>query len=218
MIRGARQQHPFEIIEMKCADDRQLPDASLKRPPGFLITSMMWLKVTGKKRESWFSVLSICAWKKIFIEFLVESWFQLLIHGVKEKREPQPLRGMENLADHQKEEESTTSSSLVLRMLVLTRTLCPSRRRSTVTLWKSSYWHLFAFHNVCFMIWLPAMFWGYLVVYGHWPMHFCKAPSWKSLWIKASAKCKQYSNQGRLVRPFLLGHVPSINLLCPSKI
>ncbi|KAK7167173.1 hypothetical protein R3I94_001543 [Phoxinus phoxinus] len=47
MIRGARQQHPFKVIEMKCADFRQLPDATLKRPPGFLITSMMWLKVTA---------------------------------------------------------------------------------------------------------------------------------------------------------------------------
>ncbi|XP_052424869.1 uncharacterized protein LOC127968042 [Carassius gibelio] len=47
MIRGARQLHPFKVIEMKCADFRQLPDATLKYPPGFLITSMMWLKVTA---------------------------------------------------------------------------------------------------------------------------------------------------------------------------
>lgn len=47
MIRGARQLHPFKVIEMKCADFRQLPDATLKHPPGFLIPSMMWLKVTA---------------------------------------------------------------------------------------------------------------------------------------------------------------------------
>ncbi|XP_059424654.1 uncharacterized protein LOC132159083 [Carassius carassius] len=47
LIRGARQLHPFKVIEMKCADFRQLPDATLKHPPGFLITSMMWLKVTA---------------------------------------------------------------------------------------------------------------------------------------------------------------------------
>lgn len=52
MIRGARQLHPFKVIEMKCADFRQLPDATLKHPPGFLITSMMWLKVTGKKLKN----------------------------------------------------------------------------------------------------------------------------------------------------------------------
>ncbi|RXN09567.1 hypothetical protein ROHU_010985 [Labeo rohita] len=47
MIRGARQQHPFKVIEMACADFRQFPDSTLKRPPGLLITSMMWLKVTA---------------------------------------------------------------------------------------------------------------------------------------------------------------------------
>lgn len=52
MIRGARQLHPFKVIEMKCADFRQLPDATLKHPPGFLITSMMGLKVTGKKLKN----------------------------------------------------------------------------------------------------------------------------------------------------------------------
>ncbi|XP_050964419.1 uncharacterized protein LOC127164494 [Labeo rohita] len=53
MIHGARQQHPFKVIEMACADFRQLPDSTLKRPPGLLITSMMWLKVTASLYEGW---------------------------------------------------------------------------------------------------------------------------------------------------------------------
>ncbi|KAL2096951.1 hypothetical protein ACEWY4_001597 [Coilia grayii] len=47
MTLGARQQQPFNVLEMKCQDFRQLPDTTLRRPPGFLITSMMWMKVTA---------------------------------------------------------------------------------------------------------------------------------------------------------------------------
>ncbi|KAL2089238.1 hypothetical protein ACEWY4_016137 [Coilia grayii] len=45
MTLGARQQQPFNVLEMKCQDFRQLPDTTLRRPPGFLITSMMWMKL-----------------------------------------------------------------------------------------------------------------------------------------------------------------------------
>ncbi|KAL2095442.1 hypothetical protein ACEWY4_010161 [Coilia grayii] len=55
MTLGARQQQPFNVLEMKCQDFRQLPDTTLRRPPGFLITSMMWMKVTGSHSlyEGW---------------------------------------------------------------------------------------------------------------------------------------------------------------------
>ena len=41
------------------------------------------------------------------------------------------------------------------------------------------------------MFWLPTMFWGYISLFTIIDLcTFCKALSWKSLWIKASAKCK----------------------------
>ena len=50
------------------------------------------------------------------------------------------------------------------------------------------HWFLFGFHNVCFMFGYPQCL-GLSRCYVQWAMHFCKALSWKSLWIKASAKC-----------------------------
>lgn len=47
MILESRQQQPFRVIRMNCEDFRTFPDGALKRPAGLLITSMMWLKVTG---------------------------------------------------------------------------------------------------------------------------------------------------------------------------
>ena len=48
------------------------------------------------------------------------------------------------------------------------------------------------FHNICFMFWLPAMFWGISRCYNQWSMHFCKALSWIKAsvkWINVKCKC-----------------------------
>ena len=53
---------------------------------------------------------------------------------------------------------------------------------------------LFTMHALCYGC--TQCFWVYLVVYDHRPMHFCKALSWKSLWIKAPDKLINVSLQG----------------------
>ncbi|KAJ8403316.1 hypothetical protein AAFF_G00355330 [Aldrovandia affinis] len=48
MILESRQQNAFRAMKMNCEDFRKLPDATLKRPAGIKITSMIWFKVTGR--------------------------------------------------------------------------------------------------------------------------------------------------------------------------
>ena len=44
------------------------------------------------------------------------------------------------------------------------------------------------FHDRMLHVLVTRNVFGALAIYDHWPMPFCKALSWKSLWIKASAK------------------------------
>ncbi|KAJ8346325.1 hypothetical protein AAFF_G00213410, partial [Aldrovandia affinis] len=46
MILESRQLNAFRAMKMNCEDFRKLPDATLKRPAGIKITSMIWFKVT----------------------------------------------------------------------------------------------------------------------------------------------------------------------------
>ena len=65
---------------------------------------------------------------------------------------------------------------------------CPSVTCLTSCSYDSSLWHLFWGFSQCMIhVWLLAMS-RISRCYDQWPMHFCKALSWKSLWIKASAK------------------------------
>ena len=86
---------------------------------------------------------------------------------------------------------------MVLRNDLLDQMLVSSRKTMTLMFLPiGTYLLLLTTYVSCFGY--PQCFWGYLVVHDHWPMHFCKALSWKSLWIKASAKWINVNYEVRL--------------------
>ena len=53
--------NPFTVTRLTCEDFRTFPDAALKRPAKLQITTMMWLKVTG--RPTYPKFLKVCPYR-----------------------------------------------------------------------------------------------------------------------------------------------------------
>ena len=70
---------------------------------------------------------------------------------------------------------------------------------------------ILGFHNVCFMFGYPQCL-GLPRRYDQWPIHFCKALSWKSLWINVSAKRIHVTHKSMQERLQIIDHLKLLYL------